>query len=63
VLPGNVVFHYAADAEFRRLSGAAVEGVGVTPDVVVIPARETLRGGAYGDPRRDPLVRLALSRD
>ena len=60
VLPGGVIFHYAGRAEFRRRDGTPVEGVGVTPDVIVLPSRADLARGAYGDPGRDPVVRYAL---
>jgi len=60
ILPGGVIFHYAGRAEFRRRDGRAVEGVGVKPDVIVLPSRTDLARGAYGDPGRDPVVRYAL---
>ena len=59
-LPGGVLFHYAGRAEFLRLDGTAVEGVGVRPDVAFLPSREQLSGGSYGDASGDPAVRLAL---
>ncbi|MHC4550503.1 MAG: S41 family peptidase [Planctomycetota bacterium] len=63
LLPGGVVFHYAGRAEFLRRDGRPIEGVGVGPDVVYRPARVDLAGGAYGDPVRDPGVRLALGQN
>ena len=60
-LPGGVLFHYAGRAEFLRLDGGAVEGVGVLPDVAFLPTRAALAGGTYGDASADPAVRRALS--
>jgi len=59
LLPGEVQFHYAGKAEFRRSNGVAIEGVGVEPDVHASPSRKSLADGSYGDPGRDPLIRLA----
>jgi C-terminal processing protease CtpA/Prc len=59
LLPGEVQFHYAGKAEFRRRNGVAIEGVGVEPDVHASPSRKALADGCYGDPDRDPLIRLA----
>jgi C-terminal processing protease CtpA/Prc len=59
LLPGRVVFHYAGRIEFLRLDGGKVEGVGIEPDLFVTPSRASLARGAYGDPERDLLVRLA----
>lgn len=61
LLPGGVEFHFAAEAEFFRLDGTPVEGVGVAPDVLVRPTRRQLADAVYGDPRRDPAVRAAVS--
>ena len=63
LLPGGVVLHYAGRAEFRRRDGRPIEGVGVEPDVTYHPSRTDLARGVYGDPQRDPAVRLALGRD
>jgi len=63
LLPGEVVFHYAGRAEFLRLDGRPIEGSGVVPDVMYHPARADLARGVYGDPHRDPLVRVALGRN
>ncbi len=63
VLPGGVTFHYAGAAEFRRCDGRPIEGAGVTPDHVVLPSRESIARGEYGDPFRDPAVRAALDRN
>jgi len=60
-LPGGVLFHYAGRAEFTRLDGRAVEGVGVAPDVRFTPSREQLARGHYGDAAGDPAVRRALA--
>ncbi|MHC4448864.1 MAG: S41 family peptidase [Planctomycetota bacterium] len=60
-LPGGVLFHYAGRAEFLRLDGTAVEGIGVKPDVDFRPTRESLGDGHFGDAPRDPAVRRALS--
>ncbi|MHC4956195.1 MAG: S41 family peptidase [Planctomycetota bacterium] len=59
-LPGGVLFHYAGRAEFLRLDGRPVEGVGVPPDVVYLPSRGDLAQGHYGDAAADPAVRRAL---
>ncbi|MGH7163714.1 MAG: S41 family peptidase, partial [Planctomycetota bacterium] len=59
VLPGGVIFHYAAAAEFKRIGGRPLEGLGVIPDVIVSPTRAELAGGGYGNPRRDAVVRRA----
>ncbi len=59
MLPGGVLFHYAGTTEFLRRDGTRVEGVGVAPDVTYQPSRDILSAGVYGDPYRDPLVRLA----
>ncbi|MDH3591259.1 MAG: S41 family peptidase [Planctomycetota bacterium] len=63
MLPGDVLFHYAGKSEFLRRDGKRVEGVGVEPDVLYHPVRADLARGRYGDPFRDPLVRLALGRN
>ena len=63
LLPGNVVFHYAGRAEFRRRDGRRIEGRGIEPDVFYQPQRDELARGIYGDPHRDPLIRLALGRN
>jgi C-terminal processing protease CtpA/Prc len=63
LLPGGVVLHYAGRAEFLRRDGRPIEGQGVAPDVFFRPSRADLAGGVYGDPERDPAVRLALGRD
>ena len=60
-LPGGVLFHYAGRAEFLRLDGRPVEGVGVKPDVEFRPTRESLAEGHFSDAPRDPAVRRALS--
>ncbi|MHC4939612.1 MAG: S41 family peptidase [Planctomycetota bacterium] len=60
-LPGGVLFHYAGRAEFLRLDGRPVEGVGVRPDVNFRPTRESLAEGHFGDAPRDPAVQRALS--
>jgi len=60
LLPGGVMFHYAGLAEFRRRDGSLVEGVGVTPDMLVYRSRDSLSQGEYGDPELDPAIRLAL---
>jgi len=61
LLPGGVEFHFAAEAEFFRLDGTPVEGVGVAPDVPVHVTRRELAEGVYGDPHRDPAVRAAAA--
>ncbi|MHC4973642.1 MAG: S41 family peptidase [Planctomycetota bacterium] len=63
LLPGGVVLHYAGRAEFKRRDGRPIEGVGVFPDVAYHPSRQDLAGDVYGDPQRDPAVRLALGQD
>ena len=63
MLPGGVVFHYGASAEFRRAGGERIEGVGVVPDVVVDPEREALAAGSYGDPLRDEAIQRACALD
>jgi C-terminal processing protease CtpA/Prc len=63
LLPGGVVLHYAGRAEFLRRDGRPIEGVGVEPDIAYRPGRADLAGGAYGDPARDPAVRLALGQN
>ena len=63
MLPGGVVFHYGASAEFRRAGGERIEGVGVVPDVVVDPDREALAAGSYGDPLRDEAIQRASDLD
>jgi C-terminal processing protease CtpA/Prc len=63
LLPGGVVLHYAGRAEFLRRDGQPIEGKGVEPDVAFRPSRTDLAGGVYGDPGRDPAVRLALGQD
>ncbi|MHC4164979.1 MAG: S41 family peptidase, partial [Planctomycetota bacterium] len=63
LLPGGVVLHYAGRAEFQRRDGQPIEGVGVDPDVAYHPSRADLAEGVYGDPQRDPAVRLALGQD
>jgi len=60
-LPGGVLFHYAGRAEFTRLDGRAVEGVGVEPDVYFLPSRAELARGHYQDASADPTVRRALA--
>jgi C-terminal processing protease CtpA/Prc len=60
-LPGGVLFHYAGRAEFRRLDGRAIEGVGIRPDVEFRPSRAALATGHFGDAPRDPTVQRALS--
>lgn len=60
VLPGGVLFHYAGAAEFRRRDGSAVEGIGVTPDMLVYRSRDSLSRGEYGNPELDPAIRLVL---
>lgn len=60
-LPGGATLHYGSAAEFRGPQGEVIEGIGVAPDRRYLPRREDLVGGEYGDPRRDPLVRFALS--
>jgi carboxyl-terminal processing protease len=59
LLPGDVRLHYAGAAEFRRIGGSRVEGVGVKPDVMAQSTREDLARGAHGDPARDSMIRLA----
>jgi hypothetical protein len=61
LLPGGVVFHYAGPTEFLRRDGSPIEGLGVEPDFRYLPSRQDLALGLYGDPFRDPLVRLALA--
>lgn len=63
LLPGGVVLHYAGRAEFLRRDGRPIEGVGVEPDVAYRPSRADLAKGVYGDPARDPAVRLALGQN
>jgi len=60
-LPGGVLFHYAGRAEFTRLDGSAVEGVGVAPDVRFLPSRDELAEGHYGDASADPAVHRATN--
>ncbi|MEM8885034.1 MAG: S41 family peptidase [Planctomycetota bacterium] len=60
-LPGGVLFHYAGRAEFLRIDGSAVEGVGVRPDVVFRPTRGQLAEGHFGDAPDDPAVRRAIA--
>jgi carboxyl-terminal processing protease len=62
-LPGGVVLHYAGRAEFLRRDGRPVEGQGVAPDVACEPSREELAREVYGDPFRDPAVRVAAARN
>jgi len=59
LLPGDVRLHYAGAAEFRRIGGSRVEGVGVKPDVIAQSTRDDLARGAHGDPARDSMIRLA----
>jgi carboxyl-terminal processing protease len=63
MLPGGVVFHYGASAEFRRSGGERIEGLGVVPDAVVHPDREALAAGSYGDPLRDEAIQRACGLD
>jgi len=60
-LPGGVLFHYAGRAEFTRLDGRQVEGVGVAPNVPYLPSRAELAKGHYGDASADPAVQRALA--
>jgi len=60
-LPGGVLFHYAGRAEFTRLDGRAVEGVGVVPDESFLPSRGDLARGHYGDASGDPAVQRAVA--
>jgi len=60
-LPGGVLFHYAGRAEFRRIDGRPIEGIGVVPDVDFLPTRVGLAGGHFGDAPGDPAVQRALA--